>query len=256
MIYEHNLNPVAFNIYNLKIYWYSLSYIFGFLFCFYYSKYLIRKRFIDLDILMVDDFITWLIIGVILGGRIGYVLFYNFSFFSENPIEIFKIWRGGMSFHGGLLGVLFTTLLFSLKKEINLIKLLNLVCHCSPVGIFLGRLANFVNGELIGIPTNSTWGVKYTNEEILRHPSQLYEAFFEGFVIFVILNFLIRSRFASKFHSFSVFLFFYGFFRFFLEFFRMPDNHLGYLLFGLSMGQLLSIPMVCFGIYYLSYEKK
>jgi phosphatidylglycerol:prolipoprotein diacylglycerol transferase len=256
MIYEHNLNPIAFNIYNLKIYWYSLSYIFGFLFCFYYSKYLIRKRFIDLDILMVDDFITWLIIGVILGGRIGYVLFYNFSFFSENPIEIFKIWRGGMSFHGGLLGVLFTTLLFSLKKEINLIKLLNLVCHCSPVGIFLGRLANFVNGELIGIPTNSTWGVKYTNEEILRHPSQLYEAFFEGFVIFVILNFLIRSRFASKFHSFSVFLFFYGFFRFFLEFFRMPDNHLGYLLFGLSMGQLLSIPMVCFGIYYLSYEKK
>ena len=256
MIYEHNLNPVAFNIYNLKIYWYSLSYIFGFLFCFYYSKYLIRKRFIDLDILMVDDFITWLIIGVILGGRIGYVLFYNFSFFSENPIEIFKIWRGGMSFHGGLLGVLFTTLLFSLKKEINLIKLLNLVCHCSPVGIFLGRLANFVNGELIGIPTNSTWGVKYTNEEILRHPSQLYEAFFEGFVIFMILNFLIRSRFASKFHSFSVFLFFYGFFRFFLEFFRMPDNHLGYLLFGLSMGQLLSIPMVCFGIYYLSYEKK
>ena len=161
-----------------------------------------------------------------------------------------------MSFHGGLLGVLFTTLLFSLKKEINLIKLLNLVCHCSPVGIFLGRLANFVNGELIGIPTNSTWGVKYTNEEILRHPSQLYEAFFEGFVIFMILNFLIRSRFASKFHSFSVFLFFYGFFRFFLEFFRMPDNHLGYLLFGLSMGQLLSIPMVCFGIYYLSYEKK
>ena len=253
MIYEHNLNPIAFNIYNLKIYWYSLSYIFGFLFCFYYSKYLIRKRFIDLDILMVDDFITWLIIGVILGGRIGYVLFYNFSFFSENPIEIFKIWRGGMSFHGGLLGVLFTTLLFSLKKEINLIKLLNLVCHCSPVGIFLGRLANFVNGELIGIPTNSTWGVKYTNEEILRHPSQLYEAFFEGFVIFVILNFLIRSRLASKFHSFSVFLFFYGFFRFFLEFFRMPDNHLGYLLFGLSMGQLLSIPMVCFGIYYLSY---
>ena len=120
-----------------------------------------------------------------------------------------------MSFHGGLLGVLFTTLLFSLKKEINLIKLLNLVCHCSPVGIFLGRLANFVNGELIGIPTNSTWGVKYTNEEILRHPSQLYEAFFEGFVIFVILNFLIRSRLASKFHSFSVFLFFYGFFRFF-----------------------------------------
>ena len=256
MIYEHNLNPVAFNIYNLKIYWYSLSYIFGFLFCFYYSKYLIRKRFIDLDILMVDDFITWLIIGVILGGRIGYVLFYNFSFFSENPIEIFKIWRGGMSFHGGLLGVLFTTLLFSLKKEINLIKLLNLVCHCSPVGIFLGRLANFVNGELIGIPTNSTWGVKYTNEEILRHPSQLYEAFFEGFVIFMILNFLIRSRFASKFHSFSVFLFFYGFFRFFLEFFRMPDDHLGYLIFGLSMGQLLSIPMVCFGIYYLSYEKK
>ena len=183
-MYIHNLSPVAFKILNFQVYWYSLAYLFGFLISIFFSHYLIKKKLIKLDSGIIDDLITYAILGVVIGGRLGYILFYNLNFYLNNPVEIVKIWNGGMSFHGGLLGLIISTYLVSNKQTKSFIELLNLVACCGPIGIFLGRLANFVNGELVGKPTNSSWGVLFHPEDVLRHPSQLYEAFFEGFLIF------------------------------------------------------------------------
>ncbi len=177
-IFIHNLNPVAIEILNLRIYWYSLAYIFGFLFSLYYSKYLTKKKIIDLNTTIMDEFITWAVVGVIIGGRIGYVLFYNFEFYIINKLEIIKIWQGGMSFHGGLIGLILSMIFFSKRKKIDGFELANLVTLCCPIGIFLGRIANFINGELVGRPTDQSWGVIFSTNDILRHPSQLYEAIF------------------------------------------------------------------------------
>jgi len=256
MIYEHNLNPIAVEIFSFKIYWYSLAYVFGFIFCNYYSKYLVKKKLLQLELSIVDDFIAWLIVAVLIGGRLGYVIFYNFDFYLKNPVEIFKIWQGGMSFHGALLGVIISIILYSKIKEIKFTELANLVAYSSPIGIFLGRLANFVNAELIGRPTDGTWGVLYKPELVARHPSQIYEAFLEGLVIFLILNFFVRSSIRNKFNGFALFLVFYSFFRFYLEFFREPDSHLGFIINNISMGQILSFPMFIIGIIFIKNEKK
>ena len=251
IIYEHNLNPIAFKIFDLKIYWYSLSYIFGFLFFIYYSKFQINKKIINLKIEIVDDFVSWAIISIILGGRLGYVFFYNIEFYISNPIEVFKIWKGGMSFHGALLGMIILIVLYSLKRKINFYELTSLVVSSCPVGIFLGRIANFINGELVGIPTQNQWGILYSSSDVPRHPSQIYEAFFEGFILFLILFLFLRSSLNKNFACFSIFLIFYGIFRFFLEYFREPDVHIGYIAGNLSMGQVLSIPMIIFGFIFL-----
>ena len=256
MIYEHNLNPVAFSFFNLKIYWYSLAYIFGFLFSFWYSKYLVKNKVIMLDIKIVDDLITLAIIAVILGGRFGYVIFYNLSYYLENPFEIIKLWKGGMSFHGAIIGLIILLVTFSIRKKQSFNELANLIAYCSPVGIFLGRIANFINGELIGRPTNEQWGVLYNFADSVRHPSQIYEAVLEGLLIFIILFILSKNKINKAINAFAVFLILYSLFRFFLEYFREPDAQVGFVISTLSMGQILSIPMFLVGITFLKNGKK
>ena len=255
-MYEHNLNPIAISFFNFKIYWYSLAYIFGFLFSFWYSKYLVKTKVIMLDTKIVDDLITLAIIAVIFGGRFGYVIFYNLSYYFENPFEIIKLWNGGMSFHGAIIGLIILLVTFSIKKKQSFYELANLVAYCSPVGIFLGRIANFINGELIGRPTNEEWGVTYKFVDSARHPSQLYEAFLEGILVFIILFIFSKKKINKRINAFAIFLISYSFFRFFLEYFREPDGQVGFVIYNLSMGQILSIPMLFVGIIFLKNGKK
>ena len=246
-MFTNNFDPVAFRLFAIDIRWYSLAYIFGILLgWFYCKKFLIKDKVIST---LFDDLISYLIIGIIIGGRLGYVLFYNIEYYFNNLIEIFFIWEGGMSFHGGLIGIIFATYLFSRKHKINKYIFLDLISISAPIGIFFGRLANFINGELIGKATNGDWGVIFPQiDNILRHPSQLYESFLEGIILFVILNLIFfKKRYKIGTVSFA-FLIFYGIFRFLSEFFREPDIQIGYIIGSLSMGMLLSLLMIFFGI--------
>jgi len=255
-MYIHDLNPVALEFFSIKIYWYSLAYFFGFLFSIGYSKFLIKKTnsvFVAND---SDDFVTWAVIGVIIGGRMGYVIFYNLNFYLNNLPEIVKVWQGGMSFHGGMIGLIISMLLFSINRKKPFIEFANIIASGAPIGIFLGRIANFINGELWGKKTNSSWGVIFDQKTMeARHPSQLYEAFFEGFILFFILFFIITNSKFRKYNTCAIFLIFYGIFRFSIEIFREPDSNLGYIIINLSMGQILSIPMVLIGFILLKYKK-
>ena len=255
-MYIHNLNPIALEIFQLKIYWYSLSYIFGFILSLYYSKFLIRNYYHKFDEKNIDDFLTWAVLGVILGGRMGYIVFYNFDFYANNPIEIIKIWQGGMSFHGGLIGLVFSIFLFSSLNKISFIILSEIVASCAPIGLFLGRIANFINGELYGKPTNGEWGVIFDKTTMIpRHPSQLYEAFFEGIIIFFIIFFLYKSKKYKIFYPSSIFLILYSLFRIFIEFFREPDEHIGFIFGYFTLGQLLSIPMIILGLILMKFKR-
>ena len=252
-MFINNFDPVAFNLFAIEIRWYSLAYIFGILFGWIYSKKLLIK---DQNIIKVfDDFVTYLIIGIILGGRLGYILFYNIKYYLNNLLEIFFIWEGGMSFHGGLIGVIISTYIFGKKYEINKFLLLDYISITAPIGIFLGRLANFINGELVGKMTDVSWGVIFPNiDNNFRHPSQIYEAFLEGIVLFLIMNvFFFWKKYRPGICSF-MFLIFYGTFRIIAEFFREPDSHIGYVVGEISMGMVLSIIMILAGI--LLYKKK
>ena len=252
-MFINNFDPVAFNLFAIEIRWYSLAYIFGILFGWIYTKKLLIK---DQNIIKVfDDFITYLIIGIILGGRLGYILFYNIKYYLNNLLEIFFIWEGGMSFHGGLIGVIISTYIFGKKYEINKFVLLDYISITAPIGIFLGRLANFINGELVGKMTNVSWGVIFPNiDNNFRHPSQIYEAFLEGIVLFLIMNvFFFWKKYRPGICSF-MFLIFYGTFRIIAEFFREPDSHIGYVVGEISMGMFLSIIMILAGIFL--YKKK
>ncbi len=250
-MYIHELNPIAFSLFNFKIYWYSLSYLFGFIFSYFYVKLILDKDFVNINFKIFEDFLGWAIIGVVVGGRIGYVIFYNLNFYLNNPIEILKIWQGGMSFHGGLIGVILSIFFFSKLKKINFMNLLNLVSSCAPIGLFLGRLANFVNRELVGRPTNSDWGVLFFENDVLRHPSQIYEAIFEGLIIFIVIFFIIKKKYYTFINVSSLFLIMYGFFRFIIEFYREPDSHLGFIFINISMGQLLCLPMIILGLMFV-----
>jgi phosphatidylglycerol---prolipoprotein diacylglyceryl transferase len=252
-MYTHNLDPVLFDFGFLVIRWYSLAYILGILIGWWLSKKIILKKFqtIDFkfDIKEFDNLITYLIISILIGGRIGYILFYNFGYYFSNPWDIIKIWEGGMSFHGALLGIIFGTYLFSLKKNIPLFFLLDVIASVAPIGIFFGRIANFINGELVGKTTNVFWGVIFPKiDNIARHPSQLYEAFLEGLILFIIMNFILfKNNYKTGTCSY-MFLIFYGCFRVFSEFFREPDAQVGYLFNLISMGTMLSIFMVLTGV--------
>ncbi|MAI76911.1 MAG: prolipoprotein diacylglyceryl transferase [Pelagibacteraceae bacterium TMED65] len=254
-MYIHNLDPIAFKILNFSIYWYSLSYLFGFIFSFFYAKFLIQKGYVKLNFSYFEDFLSWAVVSVIIGGRLGYIFFYNLNFYSENPLFILKIWEGGMSFHGGLLGLIFSIFLYSKLKKIDFIELSNLVSACAPFGLFLGRIANFVNKELVGKPTDSNWGVLFIENDVLRHPSQLYESLFEGLVLFFLILYFFFKNYHKFVNIFAVFLIFYGLSRFALEFYREPDQHIGYIFQNFSMGQLLSFPMIIIGIVLLRYKK-
>ena len=257
-MFINDFDPVAFAIFNLEIRWYSLSYIFGIIFGWTYcKKKLIKNKVIQK---LFDDYIFYLIIGIILGGRIGYVFIYNSSYYLSNISEIIKIWEGGMSFHGAVLGIIIATYLFSKKHKISIFYLLDLVALSSPIGIFFGRIANFINSELYGLAANVPWAVKFVKvDDIYRHPSQLYEALFEGIILFfILLIFYQKGYIKIKGFLSSLFLIFYSVFRFVIEFFRAPDEQIGYLFFKLSMGQLISFLFFSIGLYllFVKYEFK
>ncbi len=248
-MFINNFDPVAVQIFSIDIKWYSLAYIIGILLGWILSKKIfisdqnIKEKF--------DDFVTYIILGIIIGGRLGYVFFYNFSYYSDNLLDIIKIWQGGMSFHGGLIGVIFASFLFAKKNNQNIFSYLDIVSIVAPIGIFFGRIANFINSELYGIETNLPWAVKFIQiDDLYRHPSQLYEALFEGLILLVILLYFKKKGF-MKIPGFisGLFLIFYSIFRFTVEFFRVPDEQLGYLFFNLTMGQLISIVFLLIGTY-------
>ena len=254
-MFTNNFDPVAFQIFSLEIRWYSLAYIIGISLGWLYCKKKIIKNYQLLN--LFDDFITYIIIGIILGGRLGYILFYNLGYYLENPIEILMVWNGGMSFHGGLIGVVIAAHLFSKKHNINKFIFLDLVALSAPIGIFFGRLANFINSELYGKPTELPWSVKFPLiDDINRHPSQLYEAFFEGIILFYLLRYFLKKDYLKKPGQISgLFLIFYSFFRFIVEFFRIPDPQIGYLIFNLTLGQLISFIFLIFGGLLFIYKK-
>ena len=247
-----DLDPVAFQMGWVVIRWYSLAYIFGLLGAWLLARKMSRVSKSVFTVLKIDDFLIWATVGIIVGGRLGYVLFYNLGYFLEFPAQIPALWQGGMSFHGGLVGVLVATLLFAKKKEISPLAMGDILVCVAPVGLFLGRLANFINGELYGRVSHAVpWVMIFPGGgEEPRHPSQLYEAFGEGLLLFVILNavwwLMPKYRERQGFMS-GLFFVLYGAVRFILEFFREPDEHLGFIVQSLSMGQLLCIPMILFG---------
>ena len=252
-MYIHNLNPIIFDFGYLSLRWYSLAYLIGIIFGWWYGRKIIfkinQRLNLNLKLAFFDDYITYIILAIIIGGRLGYVIFYNLSYFLSNPIEIFLIWQGGMSFHGGLIGIIVTTFIFCKKKEFDKLILLDVVSCVAPVGIFFGRLANFVNGELYGKPTDLPWSVTFPLVDAQgRHPSQIYEAILEGFILFLILNYVIKQLPYIKGRCAALFLIFYSIFRILAEVFREPDLQIGYIFNLISMGSLLSVLMFSIGI--------
>ena len=252
-MYIHNLNPIIFDFGILSLRWYSLAYILGIVFGWWYGKKIIffinNKNKKNYNLSLFDDYITYIIISIIIGGRLGYVLFYNIGYFFSNPVEIFFIWNGGMSFHGGLLGIIIGTIIFTKKNNFDKLVLLDVVSCVAPVGIFFGRLANFINAELYGKPTEIPWAVIFPLVDNQgRHPSQIYEALLEGALLFLILNLIIIKTSYKKGVCAAIFLIFYSLFRVVSEFFREPDIQVGYIFNYISMGSLLSFFMFGLGI--------
>jgi phosphatidylglycerol:prolipoprotein diacylglycerol transferase len=235
-------DPIAIAIGPIAIRWYALAYIGGIILGWLYARALLRSTKLwggpaPISLLEMDDFILWVTVGIILGGRTGYVLFYNFGFFLQHPAEIFELWKGGMSFHGGFLGCVFAVVLFCWKRNLPILSLGDITTAVGPIGLFLGRIANFINSELWGRPADASvpWAMVFPNGgPLARHPSQLYEASLEGVLLFIIL--ILGS-----------FIAIYGMMRIVLEFFREPDPQLGFLWGGLTMGMLLSVPMIVAG---------
>ncbi len=254
-----NIDPIALHLGIIVIRWYSLAYIFGIVGAWLLARKMSERTNSVFTVLKIDDFLIWVTLGIVLGGRLGYVLFYNAHYFYENPLQIFAVWRGGMSFHGGLLGVVIATVLFARQKKISALAMGDILACVAPIGLFLGRLSNFANAELYGRITHSVpWAMIFPGAgKEPRHPSQLYEAGLEGVVLFCILNTLwwffpkIRNRNGFL---FGLFLILYGIFRFGIEYTREPDLHLGLIISSLSMGQVLCIPMILIGVWILSHS--
>ena len=253
------IDPVIFSLGPLAVRWYSLAYIAGLLLGWRLLRQLVQRDPKVASLEDADDFLVWAMLGVILGGRLGYVLFYNFGIYLNNPLSILAVWQGGMSFHGGLLGVIVATILFCRRRGIDLWLFADRVAVVSPIGLFFGRLANFINGELYGRATDVPWAVVFPDGgDIGRHPSQLYEAGLEGLLLFVILFALARfarARYRPGLLT-GVFLLGYGSARTFVEFFRQPDNYVGdggFLLWGSTIGQWLSTPIAIAGLIFIVY---
>jgi phosphatidylglycerol---prolipoprotein diacylglyceryl transferase len=249
-------DPVAFSIGWFVIRWYALAYIGGIVLGWIYARSLVKKERlwggpVPITLVQLDDFILWVTLGIIVGGRAGYVLFYNPAFFIQHPAEIFQLWNGGMSFHGGFLGCVAAVMLFARKNDISILSLGDITTAVGPIGLFLGRLANFINSELWGRTADSSvpWAMVFPNGGPLpRHPSQLYEAGLEGILLFAILAVMVRMG-ALKRPGLILgsFIAIYGIARITAEFFREPDPQLGFLWGGLTMGMLLSVPMIVVG---------
>ena len=257
-MFINNFDPVAFQIMSFEIRWYSLAYILGIIIGWILCKKILIKNS-DIN-QKFDDYITFLIIGIILGGRLGYVLFYNLNYYVGNIIDIFKIWQGGMSFHGGLLGIIIASIIFAKKNNQDTFIYTDLVALVAPIGIFFGRIANFINSELYGKVSDVPWAVTFIQvDNLSRHPSQLYEAIFEGVILFVLLLYFRNKNYLERPGLISgLFLIFYSIFRFCIEFFRVPDEQIGYLIFNLSMGQIISLIFIIIGsiLFYFKNENK
>jgi phosphatidylglycerol:prolipoprotein diacylglycerol transferase len=261
-------DPVLVHLGPFAVRWYALAYIVGILLGWVYARVLIRNERLwggnssmnlaPMTLIDFDDFVVWVTLGIILGGRIGYVLFYNFPLFSAHPIEIVQLWKGGMSFHGGFTGCVVAVVLFARKRGIPILSLGDITCAVGPIGLFLGRIANFINGELWGRPADVPWAMVFPGGGPLpRHPSQLYEATLEGLVLLAVLALLIRMG-ALKRPGLIVgsFACFYAVARSTCEFFREPDAQLGFLWGEATMGQLLSIPLFIAGLGFIIYARK
>jgi phosphatidylglycerol---prolipoprotein diacylglyceryl transferase len=249
----HNFDPILLTIGPLPIRWYSLAYIAGIVLGLVYIKFLAKKAKLDFPPQFLDNLFCVCIIGIIVGGRLGHVLFYNPLEYFQNPIEILKTWHGGLSFHGGLIGSIFAIILVSKHYKVDYWKLLDLAACAGPIGIFFGRMANFINGELFGKSTNISWGVIFSNTgggSIARHPTQIYEALTEGLLLFMLLNFfLFEYKLYKKPRMLSaLFCIFYSLFRFGIEFLKEPDLSFGYIFEYFTMGQVLSALLLLVGL--------
>ena len=254
-----NMDPVLIRIGPLAIHWYGVGYIVGILFGWWYSKRLVADARLwpggqaPMKPEDIDDFLVWAAIGVVLGGRVGYVLFYDLQRFIANPQDIVAVWQGGMSFHGGLLGTVLAMILFAWQRKISVWSLFDVIGASAPVGLGLVRIANFINSELWGKLTSVPWAVEFPNGgPFPRHPTQIYEALLEGLVLFVLLRLLTHRylKLGSPGFVSGTFAAMYGLARIFVEFFREPDAQIGYLLGGwLTMGMVLSVPMVLIGLW-------
>lgn len=252
------IDPVLFQFGWFAVRWYSLAYIFGILGAWWLARKMSAHSHSTFTPLKIDDFLIWATVGIVAGGRLGYVLFYNLRYFFEYPLKIFAVWEGGMSFHGGLLGVVAATVLFAKKRHISILAMGDIVACVAPIGLFLGRLANFINAELYGRVSHAVpWVMIFPNGgSEPRHPSQLYEAGCEGILLFLILNtlwwFCPKYRRRTGFLS-GLFLLLYALMRFGLEFFREPDFQLGFIFEQITMGQILCIPMALFGLILINH---
>jgi len=259
----HNFDPVFIDLGVFQIRWYSIAYIAGIILGWIYAIKIIKKmerkhNFAVISQAVFDDLIIYLVIGIVLGGRLGYVIFYNFEYFSKNPFEILKIWEGGMSFHGGLLGVIISIIIFSKIKRVNFFYFTDIISCVAPIGLFLGRIANFINGELYGKISTLPWAVIFPNDgNISRHPSQIYEAILEGIVLFFLINFfaLKKQLLLKKGYASGLFLIFYSMARIIGENFREPDKHLGYFFSYFSMGIILSFATFLAGCFIIFFIK-
>ena len=252
-MFTHNLDPIIFSYGFISIRWYSLAYVLGILIGWWYGKKLIsNKRQLlkeKFNLKNFDDLITYIVVSIIIGGRLGYVVFYNIEYYYSNPVDIFKIWEGGMSFHGALIGIILGTYIFSIRRKIQTLFLLDVIACVSPIGIFFGRIANFINGELVGKVSSVPWSVVFPSLDLIpRHPSQLYEAVLEGLILFAILNIIFLKKKYEIGKCSCLFLIYYGIFRIISEYFREPDIQLGYIYDLASMGSILSFMMFLSGL--------
>lgn len=247
------LDPVAISIGPIALRWYALSYMAGLLLAWWYCRTIAKRPESRAKVEVIDDLVAWATLGVVLGGRLGYILFYKPGHYLANPEQVLYLWEGGMSFHGGLIGVLLAIGWVAHRHKLRYFELADIVGCATPIGLFLGRLANFVNGELYGRVTSVSWGMVFPNGgPDPRHPSQLYQAFLEGICVFVLLWIFLRAgRLRQPGFLSGLFLLGYGSARIIGEFFREPDAHLGFILGPVTMGQLLSLPMVAIGIWFM-----
>lgn len=260
----HNFDPVLIDFGIFQIRWYSLAYIAGIALGWLYAikiieKLSLKKNYFSVKRYQFDELITYLVVGILLGGRLGYVIFYNFRYYSENIFEVFKLWQGGMSFHGGLLGLIIAVYIYSKNSKTDFFKFADIISCVAPIGIFLVRIANFINGELYGKVSTLPWSIIFPYvDNSSRHPSQIYEAILEGFILFILLNYLafkknliLKSGYIS-----GLFLIFYSILRIIAENFREPDVHIGYIFNYISMGTLLSLIMFFIGFAIIVLIKK
>lgn len=249
-----NIDPVVFSIGSFSLRWYALAYLAGIISAWFLIKRTIKKYDLNITPDQLDDLVFYATLGIILGGRLGYVICYGDGYFWHNPLEILAVWHGGMSFHGGLVGVITALYCFARKYHFRYLQITDLVSLYVPIGIFLGRITNFINGELWGRVTTVPWAVKFPEGGFFpRHPSQLYEALTEGVLMFIILNLLWKKPYVRA-HSgivSAMFLIIYGLSRISMEFFREPDRQLGFIIGHITMGQILSLPFLLLGFYIL-----